>query len=77
MRPLALEIEGGADQRDSDGHVSRRRVDWIQDNKYGVLDFTKTVSRWHDGGTVGKVRLGTTAMWGSEPRDGRIVRRSL
>ena len=25
------------------------------------LDFTLTVSRWRDGGTVGKVRLGTTA----------------
>ena len=25
------------------------------------LDFTLTVSRWCDGGTVGKVRLGTTA----------------
>ena len=25
------------------------------------LDFTLTVSRWRDGGVVGKVRLGTTA----------------
>ena len=30
------------------------------------LDFTLTVSRWHDGGVVGKVRLGTTAR-GTDP----------
>ena len=30
------------------------------------LDFTLTVSRWRDGGAVGKVRLGTTAR-GTDP----------
>ena len=31
------------------------------------LDFTLTVSRWRDGGVVGKVRLGTTAR-GNDPK---------
>ena len=46
-------------------------MELIQKNKYEVVNVTMTVSRRHDGGTVGKVRLSSTVMRGSEPGDGR------
>ena len=61
------------------GTLTVKSVDdvWIRSKATNKeIDVTMTASRWHDGGAVGKVRLGTTARGIDPERKGSLGDRS-